>query len=245
MEKGKIIKKIKMDGISFPFFIENNVEADKKASVATISLCVKTDMKYKDSFNSDILAIVKKNTNRCSLNNLLTQLLRYINSINAVQAEILSTYPYFIFKIREGSDKGYLKRYSCTLSVKKLSLMKYKRKFIIEVPVLMKRHRIPGGDMETANLSTNLVLEIDGFEPFNTEDIAAVIEKYTGNMKENHFSRLPGYLKKELAAMYAFDKCTAKLVDQKTNNIKIPELHIPAVFIQQDLSKGNYSYNLY
>jgi hypothetical protein len=244
MEKGKKIEKIKIDGISFPFFMDNKNSTDKKASIANISLCVKTNLKNEDSFRNDIYNIIKKDAQGSSLNNLLTLLLKYINSINAVNAEIIAAYPYFIFKTMGGTDKGYLKRYTCTLSVKKQSLMKYKKKFIMEVPVLIKRHRIPGEEKEAVNLSTNLTLEIDGFEPFDAEDIAAVIEKYTGDISGNNFTRLPGYIKKELAARYIFDKCTVKLVDQKINNIKIPELHTPALYIQRDFNGNNYSCSL-
>lgn len=214
---------IKVDDISFPFILKNKSGLDEKMTIANIVLIAKVQKEYRIDFRKEVTNIINSCVSDWSLNKLLTLLLKYVNSIHALKAEIICKYPFFIFRQDRETEKGFLKKFTCTLSLKKQSLLKYKKKFCIEVPVIRKTYRVPGYESNIAEISTNLLVEMEGFETFNAEDIAETIEKYSRGNAENYTTRLGANIKNELLAKYSVDNCTVKLVDRKIQKMKLQD----------------------
>lgn len=228
---------IKVENISFPFILKNKVSEKETTTIAGISVTAKVENIYKDEFKREVTNIISSCVSGCSLNKLLTLLLKYINSIHAVKANISCTYPYFNFREVQSTDIGYLKKYMCTLSLIKLSLLKYTKKYCVEVPVIRKGYRIPGYEGKETDISTNLFVEIEGFEMFNAEDIAETIEKYTNGNVENYTSRLGANVKKVLSANYSFEKCTVKLIDRVIRKAEIPGFNSSVIHTEKKIKE--------
>lgn len=162
--------------LNFPIKIGSKNKLDGVDTLANITIKAKIDVKKENEFKTQIPAIINNRCNYTGPRELSIKLISFIDSLNAKDIAVNFKFPFFYERASEGLNEKFLIKYPCSYSFKKTSLINFKQKYKVEVPIIAEQYRTIGIPNEFIELPAKIVVSIDSFEAIFFEDLIETVE---------------------------------------------------------------------
>jgi hypothetical protein len=162
--------------LSIPIKIGLKNKAEGESTIATITIQAKIEKKTERRFEKQVMEIVN-DKRYIGPKQLGSALMNYINTLNAKAVNISFWYPFFYKNNLKGTKNSTLMKYKCEYILRKTSLINYKQKYKVELPIIAEQYIIPGIQKEIMDVPAKIVVEVEGFETIFIEDIIETINK--------------------------------------------------------------------
>lgn len=212
-----------IEDLEYPIKVGKKAKFEVEHTLVTISIRAKIEKEFKDQFEENILRIVNNTREYTGPQQLSSNLIRYLDSIDAKTARLNFKYPFFLERKLPASQQKYLMKYICQLTLTKTFPGHYIKKYTIEIPVISKEYIIPGIQRDILEIPVSFVVEMEGDIVFFPEDLIDMIER---KINSGYFTPLSVFeedikllllkkIEKELYKEFYADKCTIKIITRK------------------------------
>ncbi len=210
-----------MNDIYYPMKVGLKSKTEGENTLSKIMIKAEIERKHSEEFKNRIIEIINDRNKYTGPMQLSDKLISFINTLDANSFIIKFRYPLFVEENFPSTNNKRLMRYYCEQTIIKNSLIKYKKLYKVEVPIIVE-YMIPGIQKDILEIPKKIVIEIDGFESIFAEDIIQIVENTLRNeicdiniVRGNMNLSMINKLQKELAKKYKNENCSVKVITKK------------------------------
>jgi hypothetical protein len=221
MEKIRRFINVCISDLYYPMKVGVKSKAEGENTLVKIMIKAEIEIKHTEEFKTRILEIINDRSRYIGPIQLTNRLISFINTLNANSFVINFRYPLFIEENSPSTNKKRLMKYHCEQIIIKNSLIKYKKLFKVEVPIIVE-YIVPGIQRDILEIPKKIIVEIEGFENIFAEDIIEIVENALRSeicdlttVKGNMNLSLLNKLQNELENKYKEENCCVKVISKK------------------------------
>jgi GTP cyclohydrolase I len=180
VEEKRYLVDVGMRDLPFPMKVASRVSPEGQATVANISIQARIIQEFEAQWIDKFIRILHQHRDRIGTKTLKTNILDYMQELEAKMVKINFDYPFFVEKLTPISKEKCLVRYLCTYSAKASYVVeKPKILFKMEIPIITT---FPGSAPEKpgglfGQLSV-ISLEIDSQKEILPEELVGMVDKH-------------------------------------------------------------------
>ena len=179
-EEKRFLVDVGIRDLPFPMRVASKVNPDGQQTIANISISARIIREFEARWIDKFIQIIHQHRDRIGTKTLQTNIMDYMNQLQAKAVKIDFNYPFFVEKKTPVSKQTCLVRYLCTFSAKASYVVENpKIIFKMEIPIITT---FPGSIPEKprglfGQLSI-VAVEIESQKEIYPEDIVGIVDKH-------------------------------------------------------------------
>lgn len=180
VDEGRFLVDVGMKGLPFPMRVLSKSDPEGQHTVAEISITARIMQHFEAQWINKFIQIVHQHRERIGTKTLRTNIVDYMEELQAASVEIEFSYPFFLEKSTPVSHQSCLVRYLCRYTVRMHSLQETpKVRFSIEVPMITT---FPGSALDKpgglfGQLSVALI-EVETQQDICPEELVEIVDRH-------------------------------------------------------------------
>jgi len=178
--ENKYLQDVGMKSLPIPLNVFSKVNPDGQPTVANISISARIMQEFRAEWIDTFIQTLHKHGIATTQKSLRSNIMDYLNLLNASAVKIDIEYPFFVEKTTPVSKEKCLVRYQCTYTAKVTStnndptiLMKIEIPVITTYPVKLK-----GSQAGLFAQHSSVTVELESGKDIYPEDVIEIVEKH-------------------------------------------------------------------
>src|SRR5664279_3390455 len=179
-EKNKFLQDVGMKSLTIPLIVNSKINPDGQHTIANVSISARVMHDFRAEWIDKFIQILHIQGIGTVQKALRSNIVDYLNQLNASSVRVDIEYPFFVEKITPVSNKKCLSRYLCTNTAKITSTNNDPTNlFKIEIPVITTYPvRLHGNQRGLFAQMSSVTVEIEPINDIFPEDIVDLVERH-------------------------------------------------------------------
>ena len=178
-DEKKFLQDVGMGDLPFPMRVISKVDPEGQQTIANISINARIMREFEAAWIDKFIQILHSHRDRIGTKTLATNIMDYVEKLNASNVKIDFDYPFFVEKLTPVSKEKCLVRYLCAYSVQVSTVDKPRVRFKVQVPVITtypaSAKNQPGGLFGQLSI---VYIEVEIKKDIFPEDLIEIVDKH-------------------------------------------------------------------